>query len=636
MKRFLCMLCVLLALICVFVACGGEETPGGTEQTPNGNEGGENPPGQSGGENGEPHTHFYGMWKVTTAASCTAKGEEKRTCACGASETREVAALSHSYSEWTLTTAATCVAEGEEKRTCACGAEEKKVIPATGVHVYGEWEVVTAVTCATKGEDKRVCTCGDLQTREVPATGKHNYGVENTCMVCAAELVYSKELTYELSEDGTGYMVKGIAVDNVASVIIPPYHNKLPVIGILSSSFSYRPDLTSVTFPDSLTHIEKDAFFECPQLINVDNGVSYVGKWVVGCETRITSVILHSNIVGIGDGAFYGCDKLNVVTIPATVKYIGYKAFYGCSALSRVTMSEGVKSIDSYAFQKCTSLSSVKIPSSVTAIGKAPFMGCNELKSLVVAEGNGVYHSAGNCLIQTQSKILILGLSNAVIPADGSVTQIAEEAFRDCAALTSIAIPSAVVSIGEDAFLGCSLLQYTVHEGGKYLGSATNPHLYLAAVTDRSITSFAIAQTAKIIGRDAFADCLALTSITIPASVMRIDDRAFWNCMALATVTIESDSVLTRIGDYAFHGCKQLESFAIPATVSYIGCEAFMDCDRLSAVHFARIDGWCRVLGEKNVPCSDSIGDPERAALYLTSGSWVDGYGDYIWIRTEE
>ena len=45
----------------------------------------------------EGHEHSFGEWTVTTEPTCTEKGVETRTCECGESETREVAALGHDY-----------------------------------------------------------------------------------------------------------------------------------------------------------------------------------------------------------------------------------------------------------------------------------------------------------------------------------------------------------------------------------------------------------------------------------------------------------------------------------------------------------------------------------------------------------
>ena len=52
----------------------------------------------------EPLGHNWGGWEVSKAATCTAAGEESRSCSrCGQTETRAAAALGHSWSDWAVT-----------------------------------------------------------------------------------------------------------------------------------------------------------------------------------------------------------------------------------------------------------------------------------------------------------------------------------------------------------------------------------------------------------------------------------------------------------------------------------------------------------------------------------------------------
>ena len=75
------------------------------------------------------HTHSFGKWTVTKAATCTTDGVQTRKCACGEKETKKIAA-GHTFGKWTVTKAATCTTDGVQTRKCECGEKETKKIAA--------------------------------------------------------------------------------------------------------------------------------------------------------------------------------------------------------------------------------------------------------------------------------------------------------------------------------------------------------------------------------------------------------------------------------------------------------------------------------------------------------------------------
>ena len=258
----------------------------------------------------------------------------------------------------------------------------------------------------------------------------------------------------------------------------------------------------------------------------IPDGVTSIGDWAFSGCTGLTQVTIGSGVTTIGS-AFSGCTGLTQVTIPDSVTAIGNYAFRDCTSLASVTIPDSVTSIGWWAFEGCVGLTQVTIGSGVTTICNSAFEDCTGLKMIAVAPGNPVYQSTGNCLIEKESKKMILGCSISVIPADGSVTSIGNSAFSGCTGLTSITIPDSVTSIGEDAFSGCvGLTQVTIGSG---------------------VTS---------IGKSAFSGCTDLTQVTIGSGVTSIGMLAFKGCTSLASVTIP-DSV-TSIGDSAFSGCKNV------------------------------------------------------------------------------
>ena len=154
-----------------------------------------------------------------------------------------------------------------------------------------------------------------------------------------------------------------------------------------SGAFQNCSSLTSITIPSSVTKIWDRAFYGCDKLIQTENGVQYVDKWVVGCDTNVTSVTLRSKTVGIGNYAFLSCSGLTSITIPSSVKEIGIGAFYNCSGLKSITIPNSVKEIGDSAFEGCSSLTSVTIGNGVTSIGGAAFYNCSSLTNITIPSG---------------------------------------------------------------------------------------------------------------------------------------------------------------------------------------------------------------------------------------------------------
>ena len=68
------------------------------------------------------------------------------------------------------------------------------------------------------------------------------------------------------------------------------------------------------------------------------------------------------------------------------------------------------------------------------------------------------------------------------------------------------------------------------------------------------------------IGKEAFAFCDPLTSITIPNSITSIEKKAFLFCDSLKSITIPTS--VKRIGWHAFDDCDSLLSFTFQGTLA--------------------------------------------------------------------
>lgn len=243
--------------------------------------------------------------------------------------------------------------------------------------------------------------------------------------------------------------------------------------------------------------------------IVIPEGVTAIGEYAFASCNTLKSVRFPNGVRSIGECAFFMCSKLERVILSEGIKTIGKSAFQSCSSLREIGLPSGLRSIGAQAFYGCCALESLTVPKSVSVIGKRAFGMCTSVRTFEAEEGNPFYHSAGNCLIDTEKKELIAGFGSSVIPNNGSVTKIADIAFRDCLSLRSIVIPETVESIGNEAFSCCeNLTEVSFSEGLKTIGK-------LAFSCCRSLQSIVIPDGVDEIGKDGFGVGGALRHLSL-------------------------------------------------------------------------------------------------------------------------
>lgn len=159
-----------------------------------------------------------------------------------------------------------------------------------------------------------------------------------------------------LTHEGDGYWYMQYP-DLDGDVVIPQQiaHNDVTydVTAIGDSAFFCCFSIKSVFIPNSITHIGKRAFNECPNLdvitVASDNPVYDSREDCNGLIETSTNKLI------------YGC---KTTLIPNSVTAIGDYAFEGCLGLYSITFHKNITSIGSYAFQDCQDLDNIrcKIP----------------------------------------------------------------------------------------------------------------------------------------------------------------------------------------------------------------------------------------------------------------------------------
>lgn len=148
----------------------------------------------------------------------------------------------------------------------------------------------------------------------------------------------------------------------------------------------------------------------------------------------IVTLNIGSNMLGIGDRAFYGCTSIKEVSVGAGIDTIGNFAFTNCINIRKVNIptNTNVRIIGEHAFSNCQSLEDFVLPVSVEKLGDYCFENCYNMKTIDLNGG---------------------GTSR--------LTSLGNHLFVNCKNLQGLLIPLSVSETLDISLLeGCQSLQY--------------------------------------------------------------------------------------------------------------------------------------------------------------------------------
>ena len=225
--------------------------------------------------------------------------------------------------------------------------------------------------------------------------------------------------------------------------------------------------LSSITLPDSLTHIGDFAFYGCDSLtsINLPDSLTDIGGGAFS-NTQIRKIVNNSHFFSFHKGCLINEPNNEIVAflsddttieLPDDLTHIGRGAFWYCKNLTSINLPDGLTHIGNGAFAKCDSLTSINLPDSLTHIGHNAFGCCIKLTNINLPDG--LTH-IGNVAFEDCHSLACINLPD-------SLTHIGDSAFKFCKNLTSINLPDGLTHIGDLAFHGCEKLSYIYIHVGK-------------------------------------------------------------------------------------------------------------------------------------------------------------------------
>ena len=310
-----------------------------------------------------------------------------------------IPALGHNLVSETILEA-TCEEAGLRHSVCLrCGQEVLREEIPAEGHIFKSYVITQNATCTREGEKVRTCVVCSKTETVSIPMEAHNWDTNNVCSVCS----YACPVT------------DGLVFTEISGE---------------SGTVGY-----SVSSGDILT--AKQVF------------VPYYHEGLPVLE--------------IADGVFRDCSSLTRATVYAAAERLGVSAFRGCFALTEAVLPESLCEIGAEAFYGCRALRSLSIGSAVKEIGRSAFYGCGSLEHIFVDEENAVYASEGNCLVERENALLIVGGADAEIP--DWIREIGDNAFLNNDHVAELDLPRTLVRIGSAAFYGCGNLKTVRYDG---------------------------------------------------------------------------------------------------------------------------------------------------------------------------
>ena len=397
------------------------------------------------------------------------------------------------------------------------------------IYIRFEDPAVEAIAVAQWGDGT-----GLTAEQAAAVTNIARYFENNTTITSFDELAYFTGLTY----------IYGNNVNNAAFYGATQLrHVKLPssVTNIQVYAFRGCTSLESVDFPSGLTTLGGYAFYGCTSFsedINLPNLTSIGENVFNGCTSlrRIVDLGKLTSITGTNTqwGVFRGCTSLEEVNFPNTLVNIGQSAFYGCTSLTRIDLPSSIRSIAGMAFynlnipitgvETLTSIGDLSFAGSFTGMQEVYFRDLSYIGARALLNTGNTKFRFGRSMTyfyaanQGTQGICSSSLSTKYLEEvvfEGNVTAIGPCAFYAQTALTTINLPTSIVTLAGSCFYNTGFTNIIYLPNLTYLGASAFNYSKITKVTSiGSITT---------IPDYAFANTQNLTEITIPDTVTSID-----------------------------------------------------------------------------------------------------------------
>lgn len=295
-------------------------------------------------------------------------------------------------------------------------------------------------------------------------------------------------------------------------------------------------------------------------------------------KSKLSKIILPDNLAEIEDYAFERCENLTSISIPEGVEEIEESTFQLASNVKEFEFKGNTKITSIYG-DNAEHLEELLIRKYFDHHSEGFLL--QEVKTFPKLDENrqrfmaacklGKFPKILDYLISTKPQTKVrkgifkvndltdteveikkyIGKDeNIQIPSEingKKVVSIGEKAFNDNYYCINVQIPDGVTEIKDNAFKNCV-----------------------------SLKKVTIPESCKTLGKSIFEECKLLTYVNIPDGVTEIPEKAFYNCISIKKLDLPQ--TVERIKAEALKNCSSLVDFELPSNIYALDKEALYDC----------------------------------------------------------
>lgn len=328
--------------------------------------------------------------------------------------------------------------------------------------------------------------------------------------------------------------------------------------------YAYRSLITSVVVGSGIIGIGGYAFKECASM---------------------TTISLPASLTTMGFSVFDGCAGLASYTYAGTIaQWLGIaftgtssnpmyyvKKFYANGSDTEITnlvIPNGTSEIKQYAFYNCQGLTSVTLPASLTSVGTAAFSTCTHIENTNYLGTIDQWCSitfAGNVSNPAyfSQQLSIDGVEQTDIYLSDELAEIKNYTFYSNAALTSISLKN-TTTIQSNALTNCNADLIVRGELTGTCGTGLNWSLLDGVLTISKVSGEGIMTNYSDKGAPWYPYRKPISKIIVEEGVTEVGKYAFQDIPG--TLYAYLPSTLTRLEDYAFKNSSNLAYVVSKAT----------------------------------------------------------------------